>query len=613
MNTNQRGSIKNDGGEFLDHVIRLLIKPPRQRVSNDIAVLEPYASKFAFLLFQVEKSHVYNNIIAQNIFHEFKKQNTAIYNVQDEQSKFYLILRGEISLQNIYGEVLEIKRAGECFGEISLNQQELLSQKAIVTSSEVQLAVLDRTRYKVVLAELKEAQISNDISFLSDMRLFRSYNKSLLRELYLRSLPLVELSLGDTVYQEGSPTGGFFLIKEGNFKSAKQFKQNPLSPKKKAASSTKTFGYQHNLDLVVLAKGDYFGEEEVIFRESARMTTVVCLSAKGVLLQVKKKDFIATLLEQETTRMFLLSNAISKREWKTQRYEELLKETEGKKEIATEVLPTILNTGTSAPKHRKIATCLSAETLRLKEAYADITESSALKELTTAGRERVSDIRRRLPRSQHSSVVVSPRSKGLVNLDVLRSIVETIKSIPRKLKKLKNSQSVGTQPTAALNPSEKLTLQTRNTTVHIKAEGISEFSPTHNKPPAYKKDMRVVHLLRNIVTPDQSGQISLNCKSNLLSSQKIIYPATNHNNTSIQSYFANLGGLPPTKEITPSRGLVKLPRSPRISLQRSFSRNDVKIARNLSIMKTILSPREKTSVHFNFLSNKKAINFEKLT
>ena len=194
---------------------------------------------------------------------------------------------------------------GCSFGELALIQDCTRSASILCKTATV-LAVLTKHSFNSVLKEEQAKRLNEKITFIQNIPAFRSWSRLDLSKLtyYLKERGY---KWGQKVYEEGDTAEEAFIVLEGAFKLTKTLKIE---------------GHHSHLQLVIKAKGELFGESEIL-SDQARPLTCTCESTTGRLWCIAKFDFLRRVQNAETWSYIYRKTELQKR-WLTDRMDCLL-------------------------------------------------------------------------------------------------------------------------------------------------------------------------------------------------------------------------------------------------------------------------------------------------
>ncbi|KRX05679.1 Cyclic nucleotide-binding protein [Pseudocohnilembus persalinus] len=314
---------------------------------------------------------IYDQLL-QYMKHESHQQNSVVFPIDSTAHKFYIILQGQVSvhirsknfasqqlgqsqivqkiskdndndnnnnneenqdknnnqtiennIQNIKSQqnsniqcdkdgnelfCVKILEEGDFFGE-----QAFISNKkrlaTIVCETSCHFAVLSKIHFKDILLKAEEKKFMQELSFLTTKYIFKDWNFSILKALYLQFTEK-QCHMNQIIFQEGDQCDYIYIIKQGDFvikkKSYNQefeeakslFYENDLLSNKKLKPN-----YQKpaNLKLQLISAIDIFGEEDYL-KNTKRSYTVECLSNNGILMQLRYEDFNGMIYRDQITK-----------------------------------------------------------------------------------------------------------------------------------------------------------------------------------------------------------------------------------------------------------------------------------------------------------------------
>lgn len=273
---------------------RILRQQPLNRSAADIHFLMEFTATVKF--FQEHGSDTHFQC-CQYMRYDFVPKGAFVFRKGDPGSAFYVILDGGCSvlvptlLSN--GEVEQTAVVeygpGDAFGDLALlrNSHRTASIKC---KMDTHFAVLEREDFSRIIAKVAESVLEAKVNFLAKFPFLASVSHASLQK---ASYFFKEKTYRhrQEVFRHGEAATHIFLIKEGAFEV--------LTTLPALSKSRYTPSYTRNVGLTVLTREQMFGEEDILAGSSRRNYTVVCESAKGVLLVVSKEDFFKRVCSEE--------------------------------------------------------------------------------------------------------------------------------------------------------------------------------------------------------------------------------------------------------------------------------------------------------------------------
>ena len=274
-------SSKDPENFSLATIVNLLRVPPARRKAQQIKNLQHLTAEISFFSSQSELSELLHYQSCQSMNYEFFEKKQVVFNCGEIGDKFYIILSGKVEVSIIVPDprrfvTVAILEDGQSFGELAL-LKESPRNATITCITECHMAVLTKLDYLRVLGKIHEKKISSFVDFLKEIPVFRSWSKRNVETLYHFFKPKL-YNRHNSVFTIGQDPTHVYIVKSGEFEISKKVK----IPDKKM---------KLNLKVAILAKGEIFGDEEVM-ENRPRTMNCVCYSATGEILAIKANDFL---------------------------------------------------------------------------------------------------------------------------------------------------------------------------------------------------------------------------------------------------------------------------------------------------------------------------------
>ena len=279
-------------------ILKILRTDPESRNNSQINALVEYTQGIKFFKELSAKSTQSAHVsCCHHMFYEFVPMDEFVFRYGDQGTKFYIIIQGRVSVQtptlNDKTGSYELVEAlqlsdGAAFGELALEDSNKTRAASIKCVEDTHFAVIDKSDFKRILFKLLQDKRMELVNFLSGLPLFKSWTKGSITKLtyFFKEKQYVRNQI---IYREGETADEVFVVKEGEFKFSKKIQIQPQSELKNKNKKT-TINKQNQVhlnDVCILARGEIFGEDEVI-EDKRRNLTCICHSIVGSLYVVSK-------------------------------------------------------------------------------------------------------------------------------------------------------------------------------------------------------------------------------------------------------------------------------------------------------------------------------------
>lgn len=287
-----------------------------------------------------------NHVVSQCSFYRYAQARlcfTKVYlllifflkNKDSLGTKFYLILTGSVGVHvllpsitdNVENYVLtevKILRAGSSFGELALISKKPRAA-TIICKEDCNFGVLEKKDFNRILKSNEEKKLIEEMNFLAEMKLFQHWNFNLIKQLYLNTHTM-HLIKEDWVFQENEESEAVYIIKYGEFVKTKQI--NDLSINDNTIKNWKEFLKDRSkkkiIDIAILGNGELFGEEDLI-NGNKREYGIKCLSPKGIIMIINRKNFFTRVYNDKNTQIMIDEIIIKKDKWMSNKVQEIQK------------------------------------------------------------------------------------------------------------------------------------------------------------------------------------------------------------------------------------------------------------------------------------------------
>jgi CRP-like cAMP-binding protein len=288
---------------MLEAVKRILSIPAKERPPALLNILTSYTANLTFFqnLVQEQSKEAHMACCQQMTCEEFKRKE-YVFRQGEEGTKFYIILRGTVSvIINTLDEIgrLEHKKvtdciAGDSFGEraIVLGQNRTAS---IQCNEDCVFAVLDYYDFKMLLDKAIEQRFNSKVDLLKGISIFKGVPRHVL---YKLTYHLEERSYKrkQALFNEGDTPTHMYILRNGEVKFTKAMKlfnsTDEATPTSRFSSkSNKTFAVKSQV--AIIGANELFGEEE-IFSRQPREYNSECYSTSADVFEISYDNFMLT-------------------------------------------------------------------------------------------------------------------------------------------------------------------------------------------------------------------------------------------------------------------------------------------------------------------------------
>lgn len=284
---------------YRKEILKILRTDPESRNNSQINALVQYTQGIKFFKELSAKSTQSAHVsCCHHMFYEFVPKDEFVFRYGDQGTKFYIIIQGRVSVQTPTlndktggYELVEALQLGDgaAFGELALEDSNKTRAASIKCVEDTHFAVIEKSDFKRILFKLVQDKRMELVNFLSGLPLFKSWTKGSITKLtyFFKEKQYVRNQI---IYREGETADEVFVVKEGEFKFNKKIQIQPQSDLKNKNKKTNIINKQNQVhlnDVCILARGEIFGEDEVI-EDKRRNFTCICHSIVGSLYVVSK-------------------------------------------------------------------------------------------------------------------------------------------------------------------------------------------------------------------------------------------------------------------------------------------------------------------------------------
>lgn len=225
-------------------------------------------------------------------------QGQTLYQQDQYSDELYSVVSGECLLKgsSLYGEIQEVVKAGDFFGELSLISGRRRENSAI-TQTPVELIKTPRRLFKKLITSVDELSEIVDHSF--SMRFIRQAFNPQTSEQTLRQVSegseIIALKAGEFLYQENDQAHHIYVIRSGSIAISRQIGEK-------------------NITTSYLAAGNYFGELCVLGAEirtekaKANVSTEIIAIPTTTFSQFMEQDLALKLRLQIEAKKRIAAN-----------------------------------------------------------------------------------------------------------------------------------------------------------------------------------------------------------------------------------------------------------------------------------------------------------------
>ncbi|KAL4461406.1 hypothetical protein ABPG73_017683 [Tetrahymena malaccensis] len=352
--------LENYQGEFLiEEVIKLLKINSKFRTYKDSRIITKYVSNLSFFKNHFGKNHEAMILQCAQFFkYQFCKSEEKVFEQGEVGDKFYVILRGKVSIHVDFkrqdtsseqqnqrgggGEDVLIEKVhirdlneGESFGELALIDKK--PRSATVTClTDCHFITFDKISFDKIIKNQQIKQFKEELLRLKKNYLFSRFSGNSLKTLYLL-FQIIPYKKGDVIVKEGEKSDKIYVVREGEFKvsrtayikiEADATSQLNVNQKKKESIVVDVIYHKINLSyyfkqLGILGPNQSFGEEE-FFTQEKRKVNVVCLSRTGELMILNRREFFKKMGYDEKQIKFMEQLAQQKNMFRENQFEKLI-------------------------------------------------------------------------------------------------------------------------------------------------------------------------------------------------------------------------------------------------------------------------------------------------
>jgi CRP-like cAMP-binding protein len=287
----------------LEAVKRILSIPPKERSPDLLNILTSYTANLAFFqkLIQEQSKEAHVACCQQMTCVELKRKE-YVFRQGEEGTKFYIILRGSVSvIINALDEIgrLEHRKVTDCIAGDSFGERALvLGQNrtaSIQCNEDCVFAVLDYYDFKMLLDKAIEQRFNSKVDLLKGISIFKGMPRHVLYKLayHLEEMRYVRKQ---ALFNEGDTPTHMYILRKGEVKLTKAMKLfnsiDEAAPTSRFSSkSNKTFAVKSQV--AIIGTNELFGEEE-IFSKRPREYTSECYSTSIDVFQISYDNFMVT-------------------------------------------------------------------------------------------------------------------------------------------------------------------------------------------------------------------------------------------------------------------------------------------------------------------------------
>lgn len=288
----------------LEKIKDILIRDQNSRKSDDIKLLSSIISSIKFF----DSLKNYKLILREcsmYLTYEFIPKNRWVFKEGDFGDKFYILVKGEVSVQisvreklkTVLKEVL-VYKDGSSFGELALTDKKPRAA-SILAKTDCHFAILDKFNYNRILSSLLNTQRNELIEFLKTQSCFKHLTKvSLLKLSYC--FEEKELKKGDVLYRENDPVGFIYCIREGEVKLSRNIKIEMIGDTKPVTKGTLILKKHcwKKADIGILESGELVGINDI--EKKIYSNTCVVNSKTAKILLITLHHFLKRMDNEDT-------------------------------------------------------------------------------------------------------------------------------------------------------------------------------------------------------------------------------------------------------------------------------------------------------------------------
>lgn len=235
---------------------------------------KPDSSK-NFLFEAIKKNYLFESLNSEDLYRiidcmkpSFASKDEVIIK-QGELGDLFYCLESGTAIATVNNEVVyKYEVAGECFGELALIYNSPRAASIIATSS-IKLWTLDLRTFRYILATTSSSLILKRCEFLKKCSFLEILNNDQISKL-AGALEVITYKKNDYIVKQGDIADSFFIIEEGEVKCT-QIKSNG-----------------HEVNLITLKKGDYFGEMALMLNDKRHANCIAVNEVKCLTLNREK-------------------------------------------------------------------------------------------------------------------------------------------------------------------------------------------------------------------------------------------------------------------------------------------------------------------------------------
>ena len=185
-------------------------------------------------------------------------------------SNFFVVATGKLDI-NVNGKQVNILGPGDSFGELALLHDTPRSA-SVYTTEKVTMWVLDRKTFRNAVKSVNAQNYQENKKFIDSVPLFSVLTPTQ-RDALVGSLSTLKFRQNDRIVKEGDPGDLFYIIADG-----------------------KVVCTQHGTPIREMKKGDFFGEQALLYNSMRTATVTALTEAKCVA--IGRKNLTAALGNQ---------------------------------------------------------------------------------------------------------------------------------------------------------------------------------------------------------------------------------------------------------------------------------------------------------------------------
>ena len=217
-----------------------------------------------------------------------------VFHEGSDGSQFFIVLAGSCGVirsgTKKRKRMLQILRAGDCFGELALISSGKRAA-SVLCREDCHFAVLEREDYKDILGAIQGKTMQEKMEAVRKYPVFAQFTEDSITQLtYL--FKTRTLKVGQDLYLAGQTVNEVFLVKAGAFRLYKSIQ-----------SGSK--GQRTVVDVDTVQVGELLGGLEAL-EDDAFDLSCSCESETGEVLHIAKSKFRAVLTEEKKTNALIL-------------------------------------------------------------------------------------------------------------------------------------------------------------------------------------------------------------------------------------------------------------------------------------------------------------------